>query len=91
MKQKIAIQGELGSYSHLAATEIFDDIEVVPCKTFDQALDLVKNNKDIKAVIPIENSIAGRVADVHYLLPKYKLSVIGEESFHKVNHLFTCY
>ena len=85
MKQKIAIQGELGSYSHLAATEIFDDIEVVPCKTFDQALDLVKNNKDIKAVIPIENSIAGRVADVHYLLPKYKLSVIGE-SFHKVNH-----
>ena len=40
MKQKIAIQGELGSYSHLAATEIFEDIEVVPCKTFDQALDL---------------------------------------------------
>ena len=78
MKQKIAIQGELGSYSHLAATEIFKDIEVIPCKTFDQALDLVKNSKDIKAVIPIENSLAGRVADIHYLLPKYKLQIHGE-------------
>ena len=85
MKQKIAIQGELGSYSHLAAKEIYQDAEVIPCKTFDQALNLTKNNKEIKAVIPIENSIAGRVADVHYLLPKYKLQIIGE-SFHKVNH-----
>ncbi len=85
MKHKIAIQGELGSYSHLAATEIFDNIDIIPCKTFDEALELVKKNKDIKTVIPIENSIAGRVADVHYLLPKYKLSIIGE-SFHKVNH-----
>ena len=85
MKQKIAIQGELGSYSHLAANEIYDGAEVLPCKTFDQALSLTKKNKDIKAVIPIENSIAGRVADVHYLLPKYKLKIIGE-SFHKVSH-----
>ena len=85
MKQKIAIQGELGSYSHLAANEIYDSAEVIPCKTFDQALSLTKKNKDVKAVIPIENSIAGRVADVHYLLPKYKLKIIGE-SFHKVSH-----
>ena len=85
MKQKIAIQGELGSYSHLASNKIYKDPEVIPCKTFNDTLDLVKKNKDIVAVIPIENSIAGRVADVHFLLPKYKLKIIGE-SFHIVNH-----
>ena len=57
MKQKIAIQGELGSYSHLASNEIYKDPEVIPCKTFNDTLDLVKKNKDIVAVIPIENSI----------------------------------
>lgn len=85
MKQKIAIQGELGSYSHLASNKIYKDPEVIPCKTFNDTLNLVKKNKDIFAVIPIENSIAGRVADVHFLLPKYKLKIIGE-SFHVVNH-----
>lgn len=85
MKQKIAIQGELGSYSHLASNKIYKDPEVIPCKTFNDTLNLVKKNKDIVAVIPIENSIAGRVADVHFLLPKYKLKIIGE-SFHVVNH-----
>jgi prephenate dehydratase len=85
MKQKIVIQGELGSYSHLASNKIYKDPEVIPCKTFNDTLDLVKKNKDIVAVIPIENSIAGRVADVHFLLPKYKLKIIGE-SFHIVNH-----
>ena len=78
MKQKIAIQGELGSYSHLASNKIYKDPEVIPCRTFNDTLDLVKKNKDIIAVIPIENSIAGRVADVHFLLPKYKLKIIGE-------------
>ena len=85
MKQKIAIQGELGSYSHLASNKIYKDPEVIPCTTFNDTLNLVKKNKDIVAVIPIENSIAGRVADVHFLLPKYKLKIIGE-SFHVVNH-----
>ena len=85
MKQKIAIQGELGSYSHLASNKIYKDPEVIPCKTFNDTLNVVKKNKDIVAVIPIENSIAGRVADVHFLLPKYKLKIIGE-SFHVVNH-----
>lgn len=85
MIQKVAIQGELGSYSHLAANEIYKNAEVIPCKTFDEALNLTKKNNEVYAVIPIENSIAGRVADVHYLLPKYKLKIIGE-SFHKVNH-----
>lgn len=85
MKKKIAIQGELGSYSHLAATNLYEDIEVITCRTFDDALKYVQTNKDSISVIPIENSIAGRVADVHYLLPKYKLNIIGEY-FHEVNH-----
>jgi len=85
MKKKIAIQGELGSYSHLAATNLYEDIEVITCRTFDEALKYVQTNDDSISVIPIENSIAGRVADVHYLLPKYKLNIIGEY-FHEVNH-----
>ena len=85
MKKKIAIQGELGSYSHLAATNLYEDIEVITCRTFDDALKYVQTNKGSISVIPIENSIAGRVADVHYLLPKYKLNIIGEY-FHEVNH-----
>ena len=75
MKKKIAIQGELGSYSHLAATNLYEDIEVITCRTFDDALKYVQTNEDSISVIPIENSIAGRVADVHYLLPKYKLNI----------------
>jgi len=85
MKQKIAIQGELGSYSHLAATKIFKNLEVITCKTFEDVFLAVKNDKNIKTVIPIENSIAGRVADVHYLLPKYKLNIVGEY-FNQVHH-----
>lgn len=85
MKQKIAIQGELGSYSHLASTKIFSDVDVVTCRTFDDALNFVNNNSEAVSVIPIENSIAGRVADVHYLLPKYKLNIVGEY-FHTVSH-----
>lgn len=85
MRKKIAIQGELGSYSHLAATNLYEDIEVITCRTFDDALKYVQTNEDSISVIPIENSIAGRVADVHYLLPKYKLNIIGEY-FHEVNH-----
>ena len=85
MKQKIAIQGELGSYSHLAAIEIYDNSEVIPCKTFDQALSLTKKNKEVKAVIPIENSIAGRVADIQYLINKYKLQIYAEH-FQEIKH-----
>ena len=85
MKKKIAIQGELGAYSHLAATKLFKKINVVPCKTFEDVFELCKKNRDVISVIPIENSLAGRVADIHYLLPKYKLKIIGEY-FHKVEH-----
>ena len=85
MKIKIAFQGELGAYSHLASTKMFGNTEVLPCKTFEDVFQICKKNNNIISVIPIENSLAGRVADIHYLLPKYKLKIIGEY-FHNVEH-----
>ena len=85
MKNKIAFQGELGAYSHLASTKMFGSAEVLPCKTFEDVFQICKKNNNIISVIPIENSLAGRVADIHYLLPKYKLKIIGEY-FHNVEH-----
>jgi len=85
MKNKIAIQGELGAYSHLAASKLFKKVNVLACKTFEDVFESCKKDKNIISVIPIENSLAGRVADIHYLLPKYKLTIVGEY-FHKVEH-----
>ena len=84
-KIKIAFQGEKGAYSHLATLEIFPDIEVKACSTFEDAFRLAKENPEFKIVIPIENSLVGRVADIHYLIPKYKLQIHAEH-FHKVAH-----
>ena len=85
MKTKIAIQGELGAYSHLAAKEIFGDVDISPCKTFEDVFALIKSDKNIKTVIPIENSLAGRVVDVHSLLVKYKPKIIREH-FLRIEH-----
>ena len=84
-KIKVAFQGEKGAYSHLASLEVFPKAEVVGCSTFEEAFQLAKNNSEYKIIIPIENSLAGRVADIHYLIPKYKLQ-IHSEHFQKVNH-----
>ena len=84
-KNKIAFQGEEGAYSHLASLEIFPNAEVKACATFEEAFQLAKDNSEYKIVIPIENSLAGRVADIHYLIPKYKLQIHAEH-FQKVNH-----
>ena len=85
MKTKIAIQGELGAYSHLAAKEIFGDVDISPCKTFEDVFALIKSDQNIKTVIPIENSLAGRVVDVHSLLVKYKPKIIREH-FLRIEH-----
>ena len=85
MKTKIAIQGELGAYSHLAAKEIFGNVDISPCKTFEDVFALIKSDKSIKTVIPIENSLAGRVVDVHSLLVKYKPKIIREH-FLRIEH-----
>ena len=84
-KIKIAFQGAKGAYSHLACLEIFPNTEAVACSTFEEAFQLAKDNSEYKIVIPIENSLAGRVADIHYLIPKYKLQIHAEH-FQKVTH-----
>ena len=58
MKKKIAIQGELGAYSHLAATKLFNKINVAPCKTFEDVFEMCKKDRNAISVIPIENSLA---------------------------------
>ena len=84
-KIKVAFQGAKGAYSHLACLEIFPNTETVACSTFEEAFQLAKDNSEYKIVIPIENSLAGRVADIHYLIPKYKLQIHAEH-FQKVTH-----
>ena len=84
-KIKIAIQGELGAYSHIAINELFKDAEIRTCSTFEETFKVAFENEDYKIVIPLENSLAGRVADIHYLLPKYKLQIHAEH-FQKVEH-----
>ena len=84
-KIKIAFQGELGAYSHLASLEIFPDSEVKSCSTFEETFKLAQEDTEYKIVIPIENSLAGRVADIHYLIPKYNLQIHAEH-FQKVSH-----
>lgn len=82
---KIAYQGAAGAYSHIACSQLFQNQEYVPCDTFEIAMEMVKNGSVDKAVIPVENSNAGRVSDVHFLLPKAGLHIVGEH-FLRVEH-----
>ena len=75
---KIGIQGELGAYSHIAVENLYKNPDIKTCSTFEDTFKLAFNDPSYKVVIPIENSLAGRVADIHYLLPKYKLQIHGE-------------
>jgi prephenate dehydratase len=75
---RIAYQGEPGANSHIAAGEVFPGLEPMPCPTFEDALAAVKSGEARYAMIPIENSIAGRVADIHHLLPESGLYIVGE-------------
>ena len=84
-KRKVAFQGEEGAYSHLACLEVFPNADIIACPTFEETFKLAKENSKYKIVIPIENSLAGRVADIHYLIPKYKLQIHAEH-FQKVSH-----
>ncbi len=74
----IAYQGEAGANSHIACSEVFPELEPMPCPTFEDALGAVKSGEARYAMIPIENSVAGRVADIHHLLPNAGLYIIGE-------------
>src|SRR4249919_4350304 len=77
-RQKIAYQGEPGANSHLACRDAFPKMEPLACPTFEDALAAVKGGEARLAMIPIENSIAGRVADIHHLLPDSGLYIVGE-------------
>jgi prephenate dehydratase len=77
-KPKIAFQGELGANSHEACRDYFPDHEPLACATFEDAFEAVKTGAAALGMIPVENSIAGRVADVHHLLPDSGLFIIGE-------------
>ncbi|MBV1703353.1 MAG: prephenate dehydratase [Hyphomicrobiales bacterium] len=74
----IAYQGEPGANSHIACIERFPDWTPLPCPTFEDAFAAIASGAAKLGMIPIENSLAGRVADIHHLLPASKLHVIGE-------------
>ena len=83
--KKIAFQGEIGAYSHLACNEAVPDHNPVACRTFESAMEQVNASDCDLAMIPIENSVAGRVADIHYLLGGYDLKIYSEH-FQEINH-----
>jgi prephenate dehydratase len=76
--KRIAFQGERGANSHIACLAVYSDYEPLACATFEDALTAVSSGECELGMIPIENSIAGRVADIHHLLPQADLHIIGE-------------
>ena len=84
-KNKIAFQGEQGAYSHIACEALFKDVVIKTCPTFEETFRTAYDDESYKIVVPIENSLAGRIADIHYLLPKYKLQIYAEH-FQVVEH-----
>jgi prephenate dehydratase len=78
MNKVISFQGELGANSHTACSQALPDWQVLPCPTFEDAFGAVNEGQAALAMIPIENSIAGRVADIHHLLPTSRLHIVGE-------------
>ncbi|MEO1092401.1 MAG: prephenate dehydratase [Pseudomonadota bacterium] len=83
--RSVAFQGHPGAYSHLACRRTFPDAEAVACASFEDAFAAVREHRTDLAMIPIENSVAGRVADIHQLMPGGKLHIVGE-TFLRVNH-----
>ncbi|MEO0496607.1 MAG: prephenate dehydratase [Pseudomonadota bacterium] len=77
-KPKIAFQGEYGANSDMACRDMFPAMEPLPCPTFEDAFKAVEEGVAQLGMIPIENSLAGRVADIHHLLPRSDLSIVGE-------------
>jgi prephenate dehydratase len=75
---KIAFQGVLGAYSHQACFEAYPGADVIPCNTFQGAIEAVRSGRADLAMLPVENSTYGRVADIHQLLPDSGLHIIGE-------------
>jgi prephenate dehydratase len=83
--RRIAFQGEPGANSHLAIAEAYPDCEAVPCATFEDAFAAIASGEADLGMIPIENSVAGRVADIHHLMPDSGLHIVAEH-FMPVRH-----
>jgi prephenate dehydratase len=83
--KRIAFQGEPGANSHLAIAEVYPDSEALPCATFEDAFAAISSGEADLGMIPIENSVAGRVADIHHLMPDSGLHIVAEH-FMPVRH-----
>src|SRR3981081_4820167 len=83
--KRIAFQGEPGANSPLAISEAYPGCEAVPCATFEDAFALIAAGEADLGMIPVENSLAGRVADIHHLMPDSGLHIVAE-TFQRVNH-----
>ena len=83
--KRIAFQGELGANSHIACKEAFPDHEPLACRVFEDAFAAVAQGQARLAMIPIDNSVAGRVADIHHLMPHSQLYIVAEH-FLRVHH-----
>jgi prephenate dehydratase len=84
-KARIAYQGEPGANSHIACINFSAPFEPLACATFEDAIAAVRSSATRYALIPVENSVAGRVADVHHLLPDSGLHIVGEH-FERIYH-----
>ncbi|MGH6949907.1 MAG: prephenate dehydratase [Vitreimonas sp.] len=78
MNDHISFQGEPGANSHIAAREAYSELEPLPCASFEDAFAAVGEGQARYAMIPVENSLFGRVADVHHLIPESGLFIVGE-------------
>ena len=76
--KRIVFQGEPGANSHLAIHEAFPTAEAVPCATFEDAFAAITAGEASLGMIPVENSVAGRVADIHHLMPESGLHIVAE-------------
>ena len=77
-RKKIAFQGELGANSHIACNQAYRKYTPLPCPTFEDAFAAVRSGRAALAMIPIDNSVAGRVADIHHLMPRSGLNIVAE-------------
>ena len=85
MTATIAFQGQPGAYSDLACRDVYPGMATLPCESFETAIEAVRDARATLAMLPCENSLAGRVPDIHHLLPQSGLFVVGEH-FHRVEH-----
>jgi prephenate dehydratase len=74
----VAFQGEPGAFSHAASVQLYPDDEILPCLTFEETLAAVQSGRADRAVVPVENSLYGRITDIHHLLPESGLFIVGE-------------